>query len=112
VENGGVFVTRCRSLVSLAPRGAIGARPGAPGLDLSKMNPAVGGGAVGGVVGSGAMTRGPKDRLIGTHIVVVKGEYKGYLGTIKDTNGNFARVELHTGNKLITMEKEKLRRKG
>ncbi|KAI0258579.1 hypothetical protein BC834DRAFT_64480 [Gloeopeniophorella convolvens] len=106
IENGGVFVTRARSLVSLAPKGNIVH----PGTDLSKMNPALSGGAAtGGMVGSGM--RGPRDRLIGVLVTVVKGNFKGYVGTIKDTNGPTARVELHTNNKVITIEKEKLYRR-
>ena len=93
-ENGGVFVTRARSLVSLAPKGnamKLGA------TDLSKMNPALSGGA-GGMVGSAMLGRGPRDRLIGVSVMVVKGPNKGYVGTVKDTNGPHARVELLTGN--------------
>jgi transcription elongation factor SPT5 len=106
-ENGGVFVTRARSLASLAPKGNLVK----PGTDLGKMNPhAAGGAPMGGMVGS-AMGRGPRDRDIGVLVAIVKGPQKGYLGIIKDTNGNLARVELHTGNKVITIDKEKLYRK-
>ncbi|KAF8580096.1 hypothetical protein K439DRAFT_335892 [Ramaria rubella] len=109
-ENGSVFVTRARSLISLAPKNML--KPGgAP--DLSKMNPPIGGAApVGGFVGSGAMGRGPRDRLIGVNVVVVVGTFKGYIGIIKDTNGPQARVELNTENKVITIEKDKLKRPG
>ncbi|KAL7284752.1 hypothetical protein ACG7TL_002059 [Trametes sanguinea] len=106
-ENGGVFVTRARSLVSLAPKGNV-MKLG--NTDLSKMNPALSGGA-GGMVGSGNIGRGPRDRLIGVSVMVIKGPSKGYVGTIKDTNGPHARVELLTGNKVITIDKEKLRRR-
>lgn len=106
-ENGGVFVTRARSLASLAPKGNI-LKLG--NTDLSKMNPALSGGA-GGMVGSGNIGRGPRDRLIGVSVTVIKGPSKGYVGTIKDTNGPHARVELLTGNKVITIDKEKLRRR-
>lgn len=105
LENGGVFVTRARSLASLAPKGNV-MKPG--GADLSKMNPSMAA-PVGGMVGSGAMGRGPRDRDIGVTVCVVKGPHKGYVGTIKDTNGAIARVELRTGNKVITLEKNKLR---
>lgn len=78
--------------------------------DLSKMNPAMTGGA-GGMVGSGNIGRGPRDRLIGVTVTVTKGPNKGYIGTIKDTNGPIARVELVTGNKVISIEKVKLMRR-
>ena len=107
LENGGVFVTRCRSLASLAPKGNLVK----PGMDLAKMNPTAAGGAQGGMVGSGAMGRGPRDRDIGAIITVVKGNLKGYIGVIKDINGTLARVELNTGNKVITIDKEKLYRR-
>lgn len=106
-ENGGVFVTRCRSLASLAPKGNVLK----PGTDLTKMNPHVAGGATtGGMVGS-AMTRGPRDRDIGATVAIIQGPQKGYIGIIRDTNGPFARVELHTGNKIVTIDKKKLYRK-
>ncbi|EAU83929.2 transcription elongation factor SPT5 [Coprinopsis cinerea okayama7 len=107
-ENGGVFVTRARSLVSLAPKGNSMLKNN---LDLSKMNPNIAQ-PIGGMVGSGAMGRGPRDRHIGLTVMVVKGPHKGYAGTIKDTNGNIARVELRTGNKVITVDKDKLRKMG
>lgn len=72
------------------------------------MNPAIN---QGGMVGSGNIGRGPRDRLIGVTVTVVKGPYKGYHGTIKDTNGPIARVELNAGNKVITFDKDKLRRR-
>lgn len=101
-------MTRARSLVSLAPKGNVMKLGSA---DLSKMDPSRSGGAGGGMVGSGMMGRGPRDRLIGMNVVVIKGPTKGYLGTIKDTNGPVARVELLTGNKVITIDKLKLHHK-
>ncbi|KAJ6475205.1 transcription elongation factor SPT5 [Mycena vitilis] len=109
IENGGVFVSRARSLVSLAPKGNLAKGPGAS-IDLSKMNPALVP-PTGGMVGSGSMGRGPRDRLIGVTVTIVKGPYKGYVGAIKDTNGPIARVELHTGNKVVPVDKEKLKRR-
>lgn len=76
--------------------------------DLSKMDPNIVAPS-GGMVGSGNMGRGPRDRHIGTNVMVVKGTYKGYIGIIKDTNGNIARVELNTGNKVISIDKDKLK---
>jgi len=94
-------------MTSLTPKGNL-VKPAVG--DLSKLNPAIGapGGAA---VGSGQMGRGPKDRLEGVMVSIVKGTFKGYIGTIKDTNGLIARVELRTGNKVVTIEKEKLLRK-
>ena len=114
IEHGGVFVTRARGLVSVAPKGSL--MKLGPNADLTKMNPAAAGGAqgvgaAGGMVGSGAMGRGPRDRLIGAHVVVIKGPHKGYVGIVKDTNGGVARVELNTGNKVISIEKTKIHRK-
>ncbi|KIM27821.1 hypothetical protein M408DRAFT_159565, partial [Serendipita vermifera MAFF 305830] len=104
VQDGGIFVTRCRSLAPIAPKGA----PNPGGMDLTKMNPAV----AGGQGGAPSMSRGPRDRLIGTNIKIIKGPQKGYAGVIKDVNGPHCRVELSTNNKIISIEKEKLRRVG
>ncbi|KAG8839542.1 transcription elongation factor spt5 [Serendipita sp. 400] len=103
-QNGGIFVTRCRSLAPIAPKGT----PKQPGIDLSKMNPAISG-ATG---GAPSMSKGPRDRLIGVIIKIIKGTQKGYAGVIKDVNGQYCRVELSTNNRIITIEKEKLRRVG
>jgi len=94
-------------LASLAPKSNVLKTVGA---DLSKMNPALVA-PTGGMVGSGNMGRGPRDRHIGLTVTVIKGPHKGYVGTIKDTNGLIARVELRTGNKVIMIDKEKLHRR-
>ena len=111
-ENEGVFVTRTRSLASLAPKGNAPKQPGA--MNLGAMNPALSGGVngqqQGGMVGSQAF-RGPRDFLVGVNVIVVRGPQKGLVGIIKDTNGPVARVELQVGNRVITIEKIKLKRK-
>ena len=94
-------VTRACPLVSLTPKGNL-IKTG----DLSKMNPSMMGG---GIVSSGMIGRGPRDKLAGTPIMVTKGPNKGVAGVIKDTNGNLARVELLTGNKVISIDKSKLK---
>ncbi|KAI5824061.1 transcription elongation factor Spt5 [Schizophyllum commune Tattone D] len=96
-ENGGIFVTKTRSLAPVTPRNEIKAS-----TDLSKMNPALSASMAIGQIG-----RGPRDRDIGLHVCIIKGPQKGYYGRIKDTNGNLARVEL-TGNKIISIDKSKL----
>lgn len=105
-ENGGVVVTRARSLVSAVPRNNLKLAS----TDLSKMNPALSGGAQGGALG-GNMGRGPRDRLIGATVQIIQGPQKGIVGIVKDTNGNIARVELSTGNKIIMIPKERLKRR-
>lgn len=90
--------------MSLAPKGNLVKNS----MDLTKMNPAMAA-PTGGMVGSGNMGRGPRDRLIGATIIIVKGPHKGYAGAVKDTNGPIARIELLAGNKVITVDKDKLR---
>lgn len=112
-ENGGVFVTDARNLVSVAPKG--GAKKDVGSLDLSKMNPEmvgrppVGGGAP---VAGGLGQRFKRDEDIGKLCYIIRGPHKGLQGIIKDINGPLARVELHTNNKTLTVEKEKLGAKG
>ena len=84
-------------------------KPGA--MDLTKMNPALSGGAVGGGMVGSQMSRGPRDQMVGMSVVVVRGPQKGLIGIVKDTNGPLARVELQIGNRVITIDKSKLRRK-
>jgi transcription elongation factor SPT5 len=103
-------VTRARSLASLAPKGNI---LKTAGVDLSKMNPTVGTGAMtGGMVGSGTMGRGPRDPLLGWSVTINKGPHKGYVGYVKDTNGPIARVELHATNKVVTIDRAKVTPRG
>jgi transcription elongation factor SPT5 len=49
--------------------------------------------------------------VIGYQITIVKGVYKGYIGIIKDTNGSMVRVELTIKNRIITIERDKLKRR-
>lgn len=63
------------------------------------------------MVGSGIIGRGPRDRLIGTQVMITKGPSKGVVGIIKDTNGSLARVELLTGNKVVSIDKSRLKRR-
>lgn len=102
-----MFLTRSRALASVAPKNI--AKPAA--ADLSKQNPSLNGALnSGGVVGSNIF-RGPRDRVIGLQVTVIKGVYKAYIGVIKDTNGNMVRVELSSKNKVVTIERDKLKRR-
>ena len=52
--------------------------------------------------------RGRRDPLLGKSVHITNGPYKGYLGIVKDSNDQTARVELHTKSKTITVDKSKL----
>ncbi|KAG9286769.1 hypothetical protein G9A89_012319 [Geosiphon pyriformis] len=118
-ENGGVFVTRWKSLVNKNAKSAL------PALDrlnpevLNTMNPNFlqqstpqfrqwgnrgrgrsGRGSYGG--------RGRRDDLVDKTVTIVKGPYKGYIGIVKETTDSVARVELHTNCKIVNVEKTKL----
>ncbi|KAH9468034.1 hypothetical protein Pst134EA_011655 [Puccinia striiformis f. sp. tritici] len=110
-ENGGVFVTNARNLVSVAPKGS---KKDSGPLDLTKMNPEMANRPpVGGpVVAAGIGQRFKRDEDIGKLCYIIKGPNKGLQGIIKDINGLLARVELHTNNKTLTIEKTKLGAKG
>jgi len=110
-ENGGVFVTNARNLVSVAPKGS---KKDPALLDLTKMNPEMANRPpVGGpVVAAGLGQRFKRDEDIGKLCYIIKGPNKGLQGIIKDINGLLARVELHTNNKTLTIEKTKLGAKG
>lgn len=68
------------------------------------MDPAAMGGAQGMGAGVPNMTRGPRDRLIGVAVTIVRGPNKGIAGIIKDTNAGLARVELATSRKVVNVD--------
>jgi transcription elongation factor len=41
-------------------------------------------------------------------VSIAGGQYKGYVGIVKELNDATARVELHTNSKLITVDRERL----
>ena len=49
-----------------------------------------------------------KDDLNAKTVTITSGPMKGYLGIVKDTTETTARVELHTNNRIITIDKAKL----
>ena len=49
-----------------------------------------------------------KDELNAKTVTITSGPMKGYLGIVKDTTETTARVELHTNNRIITIDKSKL----
>jgi transcription elongation factor SPT5 len=54
------------------------------------------------------MGRGSRDPLINLTVRVKTGPFKGYVGIVKDATETTARVELHTGCKIITIDKTKV----
>ncbi|GAA5998472.1 uncharacterized protein JCM10292_002719 [Rhodotorula paludigena] len=102
VENGGVFVCYARGLESTAPR------PNKPKVGTG-MNPAMMGAPPlpQPQVQTGVSFR--PDGRINRRVAVTRGTYKGHTGMIKDVTGNQARVELHSNNKVITVDLVKLK---
>ncbi|ORY05248.1 transcription elongation factor Spt5 [Basidiobolus meristosporus CBS 931.73] len=114
LENSGVFVARTRQLLSTSSRP--GQRQSSTTLNPSVMNnfaiPTAPRGrgrerGRGGMMGRGR-GRGGRDKLISQTVTVISGPYKGYLGIVKDTSDDQARVELHTNSKIISVDKTTL----
>ncbi|RAH74161.1 transcription elongation factor spt5 [Aspergillus aculeatinus CBS 121060] len=102
-ENSGIVVVRTTNVVTVSAKGGR-----ATGPDLTKMNPALmRNGAPGGMMGPPQRSFG-RDRMIGKTVQVRKGPYKGLVGIVKDSSDLQARVELHSKNKLVTIDKELL----
>jgi transcription elongation factor SPT5 len=102
-ENGGMMVARANNVSTVA---ASGPKLNRTVPDLSKMNPNMA--KSNGTGMPPPKTFGRRDRILGKTVSLRKGEYKGFLGTVKDITDDVARVELHAVNKTITIEKENL----
>ncbi|KAF2501040.1 transcription elongation factor Spt5 [Lophium mytilinum] len=102
-ENNSIFVVKSGNVTTMAAKSG---RTQAAGPDLSKMNPTMMQGA------NGAAMAPPRtigrDKMIGKTVTVRKGNYKGLLGIVRDSNGSEARIELHTKNKVISLPKDLL----
>lgn len=107
-ENSGVFVCRANNVATIVAKGGRVAQSTGP--DLSKMNPAMlRNGTSGGATMMPPPARvGGRDRTIGQTVTIRQGPYKGLMGIIKDATDHTARVELHTKNKTVTIDKIKL----
>jgi len=46
-----------------------------------------------------------KDPLVHQTVRIIRGPWKGYIGIVKDCTDTTARVELHTSNKTINVER-------
>lgn len=104
-DNNGVFVARSTSLISVTPKSSAN--------DLGKINPALNQALP---FGGASLMPPPaanlnKNRIVNTLVVVTKGTNKGLMGVIKDLQGENARVELATNNKILTINLTSLKRK-
>ena len=122
MENGGIFVCKCRHLV-LA--GAGQAKPGGQqggGLGFmsprlsSPAHPSQGGdrgrgfgrGGGGGGRGRGRGSMGRDKELMGQTIKITQGPYKGHIGIVKDATESTARVELHSKCQTISVDRGRI----
>jgi len=128
MDNGGIFVCKCRHLVlaggakaNSAGGGAASSLPGFMSPRLSSpAHPSQGGrGAGGGGGGGGFRGRGRgrgnvgRDReLIGQTIKITQGPYKGHIGMVKDATEATARVELHSKCQTISVDRTRIQTVG
>ena len=125
LDNGGIFVCKCRHLVRAGMSGgskgsaskaggAAGSLPGFMSPRLSSpMHPSQGGGRGGGGGGGGGRGRGRggigRDReLIGQTIKITQGPYKSHIGIVKDATETTARVELHSKCQTISVDRSRI----
>jgi len=131
LDNGGMFVCKCRHL-QLAGGGKVtsggggggggmtaGGLPGfmSPRLSSPAHHSQAGGGGGGGRGGGHTRGRGRgrgggnigRDReLIGQTIKITQGPYKGHIGIVKDATEATARVELHSKCQTISVDRSRL----
>merc|ERR1719249_315748 len=132
LENGGIFVCKCRHLqlaggMGKAPGSQTPGRGGLPGYMSprlsSAMHPSQGGRGEGqmrpsGVGGTGqTLGRGRgrgrggvgRDReLIGQTIKITQGPYKSHIGVVKDATEATARIELHAKCQTISVDRSRI----
>jgi transcription elongation factor SPT5 len=103
-ENAGMFVVRSQNVTTMAAKSG---RAQVAGPDLSKMNPTMVQQTPNGNSMPPPRVMG-RDKMIGKTVTIRRGPYKGLLGIVKETNGNDARVELHTKNRVVAIGKDYL----
>ncbi|ODV58022.1 transcription elongation factor SPT5, partial [Ascoidea rubescens DSM 1968] len=108
-ENSGIFVTNCANVTTISTKGALSTIFTA-NRDLAKMNPnrQIGGSDAIKSMGPPVSRTFGRDRTINQRVIIRKGPKKGIQGIIKDADGDIARVELHSSNKIISIDKSKL----
>lgn len=107
-ENSGIFVARAANVATVAAKGGRTNGQGAAGPDLSRMNPALKAPGANGMPPPPRQSFG-RDPLLGKTVKISKGPYKGLLGIVKDSTDSIARVELHSKNKTLPIDKTFLR---
>ncbi|KXS13333.1 hypothetical protein M427DRAFT_58850 [Gonapodya prolifera JEL478] len=98
-ENGGVFVVPATDLMLQSQRG--GSRVGssqAPGAGV----PGTGRGGV------GVRVRERREQLVGQHVVLQGGAYKGYHGVVKEVTETTVRVELDMNARVVSVDRQKV----
>lgn len=78
--------------------------PASPGQQMQRQNPRT---------SYERLTSGPPkatqvrdDAMIGKHVRITKGPYKAQFGIVRDATGDVARVELHTCNKTVGVDRQ------
>ena len=127
MDNGGIFVCKCRHLVLAgagqggkggggAAHGGGGGLPGFMSPRLSSPSPHTQGGDRGRNnmrMGGGGRGRGrggqSRDKeFVGQTIKITQGPYKGHIGIVKDATESTARVELHSKCQTISVDRTRI----
>lgn len=104
-ENLGIFVTNALNVSTVSTKDSMISKNLGP--DLSQMNPNVKLPAP--ITAPGLKTRvGGRDKLLSKEVIINNGNHKGLKGVVVETDDVDARVELHTKNKKIKVNKTKL----
>ena len=117
LDNGGIFVCKCRHLVlaggQSSAKGGGNRTPSVPGFMSprlsSPMHPSQGGRGGGGRGrGRGRGYIGRDRELIGQTIKITQGPYKAHIGIVKDATETTARVELHAKCQTISVDRSRI----
>eukprot|EP00123_Amoebidium_parasiticum_P017793 comp23990_c0_seq1/m.42637 comp23990_c0_seq1/g.42637 ORF comp23990_c0_seq1/g.42637 comp23990_c0_seq1/m.42637 type:complete len:1051 (-) comp23990_c0_seq1:111-3263(-) len=108
LENGGIFVVRAKQC--LLAGGKPGGQGGFGGMGLVPQSPRGGfGGMDRGRGGRGGRGRGRgRDTLLHATVSIRGGPHKGLIGIVRECTETTARVELHSRNLTVTIDREKL----
>lgn len=104
VENSGLWVARCTGIITTMSKG----REQQTKVDLSGLAPHLRQQNGAAAAGMAPPQRPGRDRIIGQHVHIRKGMYKGHKGLVKDATATTARVELQSKNKTINVPKQDL----